>query len=238
MRIITWNCQGAFRRKAEPIARFRPDIAVIQECECPERWRFPAHVPQPTTCLWFGERATKGIGILSYTDLSFALHPPYDPDIRYCIPLRVMGPKLDLHMLAVWAMNHPDPKLSYVGQIAQAVTRYREFISAKETLIVGDFNSNKQWDRKPRIGNHSWLVDTLRQYGLVSTYHQWSGEAQGEETAKTFYMYRKQEKVYHIDYCFIPHSWLERLTAVVVGDHQQWLSMSDHMPLLLELAND
>ena len=73
MKIATWNCQGAFRKKAEPIARFMPDIAIIQECECPERLKFPHQIASPTTLLWFGERMTKGIGILSYTGLRFSL---------------------------------------------------------------------------------------------------------------------------------------------------------------------
>jgi endonuclease/exonuclease/phosphatase family metal-dependent hydrolase len=144
-----------------------------------------------------------------------------------------VGARSELHLLAVWAMGHKDPKLSYVGQLALAITRYREFISAKATVIVGDFNSNKQWDRKPRVGNHSWVVEALEQQGLVSVYHAWSGEAQGEESAKTLYMYRKRDRVYHIDYCFVPQAWIERLHSFCVGDYPVWSDLSDHMPLLV-----
>lgn len=31
MKLILWNCQGAFRKKAEIILTFNPDILVIQE---------------------------------------------------------------------------------------------------------------------------------------------------------------------------------------------------------------
>ena len=236
MRIVTWNCQGAFRRKAEYIARFAPDIAVIQECECPERLDFPIHIPPPTSVLWFGERLAKGIGILSYTDLCFSLYEDYDSTIKYCVPLQVTGASITLNLLAVWAMNHKDPKLSYIGQVSQAITRYSKFIAKQETVIVGDFNSNKQWDRKPGVGNHSWVVATLAQQGLVSVYHQWSGEAQGGESVKTLYMYRRQEKVYHIDYCFVPQTWVKRLQSFSVGSYEQWIRWSDHMPLLVEFA--
>lgn len=236
MRIVTWNCQGAFRKKAAAVAHFRPDIAIIQECECPERLVFPPHCPQPTSQVWFGERLTQGLCVLSYSGLRFTVASEYEPSIRYCVPLHVQGPTVDLHLLAIWAMAHKDPKLSYVGQIARAITRYGDFLGTKETVVAGDFNSNKQWDRKPRIGNHSWVVEALARYGLVSVYHEWSGEAQGEESAKTLFMYRKREQVYHIDYCFVPHTWMPRLRTFAVGAYERWRAESDHMPLLLEFG--
>jgi len=40
MKIITWNCQGAFRRKVGNILAFLPDILVFQECEHPNKLLF------------------------------------------------------------------------------------------------------------------------------------------------------------------------------------------------------
>jgi len=42
VRVVTWNCQGGFRRKAEVIEALQPDLAIIQECECPDRLRAQA----------------------------------------------------------------------------------------------------------------------------------------------------------------------------------------------------
>jgi hypothetical protein len=39
LRIVTWNCQGAYGRKAPLIEALHPDIAIIQECKCPDYWR-------------------------------------------------------------------------------------------------------------------------------------------------------------------------------------------------------
>ena len=37
MKIISWNCNGAFRKKFSKILDFDADIHVIQECEDPAR---------------------------------------------------------------------------------------------------------------------------------------------------------------------------------------------------------
>jgi hypothetical protein len=34
MRLVTWNCRaGDFRRKAEAVAKLKPDVLVVQEVE-------------------------------------------------------------------------------------------------------------------------------------------------------------------------------------------------------------
>ena len=63
MRIITWNCLGAFRRKSEHIVIFRPDLAIIQECERAEKLVFK-NGSQPRVIQWYGDvGSAKGIGI-------------------------------------------------------------------------------------------------------------------------------------------------------------------------------
>ena len=49
MKIMTWNCQGAFRKKAEFILPLRPDILVVQECEHPDKLLFNSGFNNPTT---------------------------------------------------------------------------------------------------------------------------------------------------------------------------------------------
>lgn len=57
MKIITWNCNMAFRKKAAIILQHKPDILVVPECEHPERLVFPVDTPQPIDTLWFGRGA-------------------------------------------------------------------------------------------------------------------------------------------------------------------------------------
>lgn len=234
MKLVTWNCQGAYRKKAEPIARFAPDIAVIQECEALERLIFPGNIAPPTTQLWFGDYTHKGVGIFSYTDLSFDLYENYDPTLKYCIPIKVTG-HININLIAIWAMNHQERRLSYIGQVYRAVEKYRDFIRQADTILIGDFNSNKQWDKTPRIGNHSVVVETLTNEGLVSVYHEYFNEEQGKETRPTLFMSRKPASVYHVDYCFLPGKWRGNISNVSVGSYEEWGRLSDHSPLFIEL---
>src|SRR3712207_7682705 len=42
----------------------------------------------------------------------------------------------------------------------------------------------------------------LQELNLYSYYHLNKNEPQGKESTPTFYLYRNQQKPYHIDYCF------------------------------------
>jgi len=240
MRLVTWNCQGAFRRKAAEIARFAPDLAVIQECEPLDKLKFPANVPLPTAQLWFGDSeagrpSAKGIGIFSYTDAKLKVARNYNPAIRYCVPIRVSG-AVNFNLIAVWAMNHKDRKLSYVGQVHLALNAYAKFIRRAETVLTGDFNSNAIWDGERLHGSHSDVVGKLAARRIVSLYHAHFGEAHGAESRNTFFLQRNQAKGYHLDYCFVPQSWLPQLKSLAVGTYEDWITRSDHCPLFAEFG--
>ena len=64
MRLITWNCNMAFRRKADLILSYHSDILVVPEFECPEKLLFPADTPKPTDALWFGKNNNKGLAVV------------------------------------------------------------------------------------------------------------------------------------------------------------------------------
>ncbi len=121
MKLLTWNCAGAFRKKTGQLASFNPDLAVIQECERPEKLIFPQDF-QPASMAWFGDAgAAKGVGIFAFAGLQVEVADEiYDPTIRYCVPLRVTG-AWNFHLIAIWAMPQANPGgWSYVGQICRA----------------------------------------------------------------------------------------------------------------------
>ena len=234
MKLLTWNCNGAFRKKADTVLSLKPDLAVIQECANLTKLNLNEDAPIPSDQLWFGNYPSKGIGIFSYGDYRLSLYENYDPAIQYCIPLQVTGPQ-SFHLIAIWAMPHSDRKQSYIGQVYQAIGTYHDFIRQLDTVMLGDFNSNQQFDKASRVWNHTTVVNMLDELGLVSAYHDYYREAQGSETQPTFYLYRHQAKPLHLDYIFIPKSWMNKVSSITVGDYDQWKEFSDHCPVTLEI---
>lgn len=47
-------------------------------------------------------------------------------------------------------------------------------------------------------------------------------------------MYRKKEKPYHIDYCFVSEDLLDKVKEVEIGTYEKWTAHSDHSPLYIK----
>lgn len=64
VKIVTWNCNGAFRNKFQEIAKLEADTYVIQECENPE-YSKGAYGKWAENHLRVGESKHKGLGIFA-----------------------------------------------------------------------------------------------------------------------------------------------------------------------------
>lgn len=234
MLILTWNCQGAFRRKAQLISQLAPDIAVIQECESPAKLRWAKGVTPPNDFVWYGSNPHKGVGIFSWSDWRFAIDADHDPLIQHCIPVVARRDEEMLHLVAVWAMGHKKKEFSYVGQVYQGVHRYFEFLQQCPAFVLGDWNSNAIWDRERKVSNHSNVIRKLADAGIVSLYHEYFDEPHGRETQATYWHQRQQFPGYHLDYCAAPKSWLAQVQSVRLGTYDEWGTLSDHSPLTIE----
>jgi exodeoxyribonuclease III len=234
MKLITWNCNMAFRKKAAVILQHKPDILVVQECEHPDKLQFPNGTPQPTDMLWFGENRNKGLAVFSYSKFRLQQHPSYNPALKIIAPVKVYDGKTSFMLFAVWANNPGDKDGQYVTQVWKALAHYKRIIRKQNTILTGDFNSNTIWDRPRRQGNHSTVVQQLQAKGIHSVYHKHFNQQQGQEAHPTFYLYKNEQKPYHLDYCFASGDLTAQLQLVEVGAHAHWSKYSDHVPVTAE----
>ncbi|WP_419796859.1 MAG: hypothetical protein ACNI26_08365 [Terasakiella sp.] len=137
--------------------------------------------------------------------------------------------------LGVWTKQANSPTFKYIGQFWKYLQRHKQRLAEDEILIAGDFNSNTQWDKWDRWWNHSDVVRELEELHIKSLYHNHIGQAQGSELQPTFYMYRKQERPYHIDYMFGSEMFYETIINFQIFQEGKWLEVSDHLPLQLNL---
>ncbi|WP_407405272.1 endonuclease/exonuclease/phosphatase family protein [Chryseobacterium sp.] len=233
MKIISWNCNMAFRKKAEFIFAEKPDILVVQECENLEKLKFPDFIQIPSDSFWYGKNKNKGIAVFTFSNFKIELLDIHNPDFEYVIPLSIKSDAAEYVMLAVWTQK-PTNHDCYTSQIWNAIHYYTDLLKIENLLIIGDFNSNSIWDKPRRIYNHTNLVNKLIEHKIYSSYHVFFNEVQGRETQPTLYLHRKIDKPYHIDYCFISENLKNKLTKVEIGTYSYWTKLSDHSPLILE----
>jgi exodeoxyribonuclease-3 len=217
--------------KADRLAALKADVAVIAECSRVDALALSDRHHLST--VWADGRAgdgreDKGLAVFAKPGIRLTLAEVYDPDLKVVIPIEVRGDQ-EFNLLAVWA------KRPYASTIHRALVHYEAFLRSVPSLVMGDFNTNAIWDGRRPI-NHSVLDTKLKQLGLVSAYHAFFDERQGDESRATHHFYRKLERPFHIDYCYLPEAWLPNLSDVSVGGFDTWSGLSDHVPLVVSLT--
>jgi exodeoxyribonuclease-3 len=250
MKIVTWNCNGALRNKTQEIDRLGADILIIQECENPAESTEKYQMWAGSNYLWVGESRHKGVGVFpknrntveslnwkgdfkisGLLSESRALNWSTN-DLRLFMPFIVND---ELTILGVWTKADKSNEIfGYIGQFWKYLQIHRDVLSKARTLVVGDFNSNSIWDKPERWWNHSDVIKELRDIELESVYHFQLQESQDKETKPTFFLQRNRDKPYHIDYIFASSDLLNNC-ELEVGQHDDWLPFSDHMPLCLSI---
>jgi len=232
MRLVTWNCRiGGYRKKAKRMASLAPDVLAVQEVEPLDGILLLAGDSQPTFC----HRAAnpqfpkRGIGLFSYTDTTIravGAENTLNGFQRY----EAVRDELVFNVAAVWPWATKSARTSY-RQAHDGLAAHRAWILERPTVVLGDFNASASF------AGSAWrdLAELMRGLDLTSAYHHFSGDPFGEERAHTHFHRGNVDRPFHLDYCFVPNSWVPKIRRVEVGAHADWNSVSDHVPVIVDL---
>jgi len=213
MRILTWNCNGALRKKFRHLDAFQADIIVVQECENPAAIKDTEYREWAKKFLWVGENSNKGLGIFARDNVKIDLLDwdtminygrSDNRNLKYFIACTINN---EFTLLGAWCHGANSPTFGYVGQLWQYLQKHKTKL--KKTIIAGDFNSNVTWDRWDRWWNHSDVVRELGELNIENVYLHYFKEEAGKESRPTFYLHRNREKPYHIDYIFASSEFID-----------------------------
>ena len=119
MTIVTWNCNGAFRKKYHLFDDIIPDIFVIQECENPKTSTIEYKKWANNNYLWIGKGENKGIGIFARNNFTIELLDWSDINTNYkneklesFLPCKING---SIILLGVWTKRANSEVFVYIG---------------------------------------------------------------------------------------------------------------------------
>ncbi|MCS6263521.1 MAG: endonuclease/exonuclease/phosphatase family protein [Nitrospira sp.] len=233
MRIVSWNCSGALRKKLPQLLSLNADIYIVQECEKPEGAIDSAYKSWAKGSLWVGSNKHRGLGVFS-SNAPLVMLDWDGNGLESFVPFTIDN---KITALAVWTRHANSPTFRYIGQLWKYLQVHKARIGDRNMVICGDLNSNARWDVWDRWWNHSDVVRELSSIGIESVYHHQTGEQQGKESQPTFFMHRKLARPYHIDYAFASADLL-RSSKISVGRADEWLAFSDHVPIVFDFACD
>ena len=200
------------------LAPLRADLVTLQECGRPDS--------EHTSVVWRGTDPIQGVAVVS-TKASLRLESVSIPSLHpTVVPVVVHAPQ-PFMFVGVWI--HPR-----YNQVAwEAMSACAAAADGLPMVAAGDFNSSPGV-RSQRSESLKFLQRMRHELGLVSAYHYLYGEGPGVETRASHYFRWKESAPFHLDYCFIPEDWLQRLVEVEIGTFEDW-PQSDHRPLTAEI---
>lgn len=239
MRIVSWNCNGAFRKKIQLLMPFHADILVIPESENLEKLS-GTDFGQYQHMLWRGYqqgKANKGLLILAKDGFPLQVHEQYTDEQKIIIPIEVGRDRANSFLLfAVWTVKEGGK--SYAQTLLNAFSRYESLLSLP-CILVGDFNTSSVLDSKNASKpTHQSMVDFLRIYNIDSVYHRQTGQEHGNETTPTHAFTRNVRKPFHLDYCFASNRYFTNGISMEIGQFEDWIAYSDHMPLIVDIKQE
>lgn len=151
---------------------------------------------------WFGSPnlKKKGLGIIWKKEHACEVPEWFNPEFKYVKPYLFDGKFL---VLAFWPTKAENcSKMTYPKIAYEALKYYKTQLMNHDSVIAGDFNCFPGQSEENSSASMRLIWDFLVDKGFVSAYHKTTGELLGQESRKTFFMHRKEDKGYFLDYIF------------------------------------
>lgn len=227
MRLVAWNCHhGSIDGRLADLAGLAPDIVFLQECT-PTVSSLPHRITRRV-----GPRKAVALASLNENHRLEALAPKRNSS-RGAVAATVTGP-VSFTALGIWARGP-----GYAADVMRTIKAYAKVLRSGPAVVMGDLNSGTHLHRKgsPSRGNDR-IVAALEDLGLVSAYHVFHSVPHGHEPHATYRHLFKASEPWHIDFCFVPASWVDRLVSVEIADGEAWAGRSDHLPVVVDLDQE
>lgn len=217
MRLVVWNCRHRLSPAKEALLReLEPEAAVLCEVSASDAARLGAHRVT-------GDGSPRGVAVWSRSGLT-----PVELGLEFVAAAHVRA--LGATIVAAWpVVRRGSGRGSYAAQLAATLRRLATIDGP--VVFGGDFNATLTTGRAD-VANLAALHDL----GLVSAYHAFHDTAHGAEAVHT-YKHGPDGKCWHIDFCFIPTAWADRLRAVHVRTDIIDAGLSDHAPLVVDIGS-
>jgi exonuclease III len=158
----------------------------------------------------------------------------------WVVGARIKGVKLNgtPQTVTVFCVHAPSPG-PYEPQVNRILDEIAKLQDGSPLLIAGDFNlttavRHASEDGMRNTAGERRIFERLRrEFGLINA---WQVLHPNKNLPQTLRWARAPTKPYHCDAIFISHSLLPNLLQAEVIQHGEFATLSDHNPILVELA--
>lgn len=229
MRLISWNTNYNSKRRTheEDVVLLRAldaDILVLSETAAP-------HAPNSRNTNWIGN-ASPGLAVVAREGLCLEAHRANSSAPSLLSGFHISG-DLNFFLLAVWPV-HLKGEQNYHAILMSGLELYGDSLGQGSAVMAGDFNSSTRVSSQR--SSHPKFVAAAKKIGLLSAYHFHTGESHGQESVSTYRHVAGGDSEFHIDYCFVSCELASAATVSVLRS-DQWVTLSDHYPLVLDIPD-